>query len=340
MADELSTSTGVYSYSKSGNSSNNANDSYTVGKNNEAIARALQYGGTTSNAGSGAIKGAAIAATPGKTAVSNGTYKPQSSGGSGSGSGSGSYSSGGGYDPNYLANLYAEYAAQRQRQLEEAYNRSKDNINNAFNESRGLLEQNYNASRDAMNSSYNNSLGKLQDDAAQSLKEAYINRMLSSKNLNQQMSAAGLSGGASESTMASMLNNYGNARNNINTTLNSNIKDLNATRDSNMANILQSYNSNLSNLIQQRANALAQIESALSAGLGDALGQQYSFQTSSGYLNALQNAMNNMNAYKGVATQANNPVAYVNAQQTGVDNIANKTNYELYQELMKQMQGA
>lgn len=241
MAYKLNTSTGFYNYSKSGNSSNNANDSYTVGKNNEAIARALQYGGTTSNAGSGAIKGAAIAATPGKTAVSNGTYKPQSSGGSGSGSGS--YSSGGGYDPNYLANLYAEYAAQRQRQLEEAYNRSRDNINNAFNESRGLLEQNYNASRDAMNSSYNNSLGKLQDDAAQSLKEAYINRMLSSKNLNQQLSAAGLSGGASESTMASMLNNYGNARNNINTTLNSNIKDLNATRDSNMANILQSYNS-------------------------------------------------------------------------------------------------
>ena len=338
MAYKLNTSTGFYNYSKSGNSSNNANDSYTVGKNNEAIARALQYGGTTSNAGSGAIKGAAIAATPGKTAVSNGTYKPQSSGGSGSGSGSGSYSSGGGYDPNYLANLYAEYAAQRQRQLEEAYNRSRDNINNAFNESRGLLEQNYNASRDAMNSSYTNSLGKLQDDAAQSLKEAYINRMLSSKNLNQQMSAAGLSGGASESTMASMLNNYGNARNNINTTLNSNIKDLNATRDSNMANILQSYNSNLANLIQQRANALAQIESALSAGLGDALGQQYSFQTSSGYLNALQNAMNNMNAYKGVATQANNPVAYVNAQQTGVDNIANKTNYELYQKLIKQMQ--
>ena len=62
--------------------------------------------------------------------------------------------------------------------------------------------------------------------------------------------------------------------------------------------------------------------------------------TLAGYLNALQNAMNNMNAYKGVATQANNPVAYVNAQQTGVDNIANKTNYELYQELMKQMQGA
>lgn len=338
MAYKLNTSTGFYNYSKSGNSSNNAKDSYTVGKNNEAIARALQYGGTTSNAGSGAIKGAAIAATPGKTAVSNGTYTQQSSGGSGNGSEG--YSSGGGYDPNYLANLYAEYAAQRQRQLEEAYNRSKDNINNAFNESRGLLEQNYNASRDAMNSSYNNSLGKLQDDAAQSLKEAYINRMLSSKNLNQQLSAAGLSGGASESNMASMLNNYGNARNNINTTLNSNIKDLNATRDSNMANILQSYNSNIANLIQQRANALAQIESALSAGLGDALGQQYSFQTSSGYLNALQNAMNNMNAYKGVATQANNPVAYVNAQQTGVDNIANKTNYELYQELMKQMQGA
>ena len=338
MAYKLNTNTGFYNYSKTGNSSNNAKDSYTVGKNNEAIARALQYGGTSSSAGSGAIKGAVIGVRTGKTAVDTGKLKPT---GGDTGNASNSVaSSGESYDADYLARLYAEYAAQRQRQLEEAYNRSKDNINNAFNESRGLLEQNYNASRDAMNSSYNNSLGKLQDDAAQSLKEAYINRMLSSKNLNQQMSASGLSGGASESTMASMLNNYGNARNNINTTLNSNIKDLNATRDSNMANILQSYNSNLANLVQQRANALAQIESALSAGLEDALGQQYSFQTSSGYLNALQNAMNNMNAYKGVATQANNPVAYVNAQQTGVDNIANKTNYELYQELMKQMLGA
>ena len=39
MAYKLNTSTGFYNYSKSGNSSNNANDSYTVGKNTEAIAR-------------------------------------------------------------------------------------------------------------------------------------------------------------------------------------------------------------------------------------------------------------------------------------------------------------
>lgn len=81
--------------------------------------------------------------------------------------------------------------------------------------------------------------------------------MLSQRNLQQQLSAQGISGGASETTQASMLNNYQNSRN-----------DLESERLRQLANLQQTYQNNMAALEQQKASgesaSLNQYQLALS----------------------------------------------------------------------------
>lgn len=67
--------------------------------------------------------------------------------------------------------------------------------------------------------------------------------MLSQRNLQQQLSAQGISGGASETTQASMLNNYEDSRN-----------DLEKERQRQLASLMQTYQNNMAALEQQRAS--------------------------------------------------------------------------------------
>ena len=84
---------------------------------------------------------------------------------------------------------------------------------------------------------------QLNDTTNDALKQAYINKMQTLRNLPQQMSAQGLNGGASETTLASMNNNYGNARNQLET-----------ERLKQLANLQNTYQNNLAQLEAQRAS--------------------------------------------------------------------------------------
>lgn len=95
----------------------------------------------------------------------------------------------------------------------------------------------------AQQSAYQNNVNQLNGATNNALREAYINRMLSQRNLQQQLSAQGISGGASESTQASMLNNYESSRN-----------DLEQERQNQLANLMQTYQNNMAALEQQRAS--------------------------------------------------------------------------------------
>lgn len=296
----------------------------------------ISFSGSSSggNIGLGSMGNAlANAANNIGSAIQNANVKP-TGGGNGSGSASGSSSSGNAL--SYLADLYGSYASQRQAALQSAYENAKNNIMGGFDSALGRLRDNLNSAQDALRSSHDNSLQKLKDDAYNSLREAYVNRMLQAKNIGQQLSAMGLSGGASESTLANMSNNYGNARNNINTTLNSNIRDLEANTAQNLANILQAFNNSAANLDSQRASQLANIDMALANGMADAMDKQFSFQTSSGYMNALQDALANQAALQFTPTEAINTVANNSIQQTNANDVSNATNYELI-ELLRQM---
>lgn len=104
----------------------------------------------------------------------------------------------------------------------------------------------YNQAAAAQRSAYNNNVSQLNSATNDALREAYINRMLSQRNLQQQLSAQGISGGASETTQASMLNNYQDSRN-----------DLEKERQQQLANLMQTYQNNMAALEQQRASGEA-----------------------------------------------------------------------------------
>lgn len=205
-----------------------------------------------------------------------------SSGASSAGAISGDY-----YDPtSQLAALYAQQKAD----AEAAYNRAMNNLDSAYGKAYAANENIYNSGRDQLGRSYNYSRGKINSDAEDAFRQAYVNRMLSEKNLGQRLAAMGMSGGASESTMAGLINNYGNARSGIQRTLDTNLGDLANTYQSNLTDLYRDYWSNRQNLETQRAaqaNNLAMQLASLNANMG---GDYYSALMS--YANNLQKVAN------------------------------------------------
>ena len=110
-----------------------------------------------------------------------------SSGGGGGSSSSGSSSSnisasGGGFDyAGYLNQLMAEKRAAAQN----AYNNAVNRINDAYNRASSNYANIYNSGVNTLKGSYNNSQNKINEQASDSMQEAYVNKMLSQKNLSQ-----------------------------------------------------------------------------------------------------------------------------------------------------------
>ena len=109
----------------------------------------------------------------------------------------------------------------------------------------------------ARNAAYNAAAAQQQNNLAyaqnqlnaatdQALQEAYINRMLSLRNLNQELSAQGITGGTAESTLAGLYNNYGNAR-----------AQLESERAAQQGNLLNTYQNNMAQLESERAGGAA-----------------------------------------------------------------------------------
>ena len=130
---------------------------------------------------------------------------------------------------------------------QDAYNRNMEALNVAYDKKVSALKDNYNSTVESLNRQNDASKAEVNTDADRALREAYINKMLSARNLTQQMSAQGLSGGATETSMASMQNNYGNSRNTIETTRADNLIKLYNTLQDNLAAALQAYNTTIKN---------------------------------------------------------------------------------------------
>lgn len=266
---------------------------------------------------------------------SNGTNKTGGTTGSSSASASSGMSASDLYGrlmTSYLdqerAAAQAQYEAQR-RAAQEAYDRGMGYLNDSYNNRQNSLRGNYNATLDALNSSYNNSSNKVNADANRSLQEAYINRMLSQRNLGQQLSAQGLNGGTSESMLASLYNNYGNARNGIENTRATNLADLENTLNQNKAGALQTLNNALANLDSERAQFAMQLENALANNQIGA-SQNYASALSDvngNYTNMLNSYLKNLQDYSYTPTEALNTVRAVAMTQANPENSTNYRNY-------------
>ena len=234
----------------------------------------------------------------------------------------------------YRQNDYSDYLRQMREAAQNAYDRGMGALNSAYDQQMNSLSSNLNETRNQLADQYNRSKQNITDDANSSLKQAYINKMLSERNLGQQMSALGLNGGATETTMANMLNNYGNARNNINTTQNKNLSELEGNYNSNLSQVMQAYNSAVANANLQKAQQAMSLENALANNQISALGDYQSLmqRENQNYLDLLKTAIANGASFSYDPTKAINTV-----QAMGMTQAANPTmasNYQALQELM------
>lgn len=299
--------------------------------------------------------------------VLNQSKKPASSGSSGSSSGSynyggsynrGSGSRGGGSSaavsapaasaPVVQTNPYADWLAQQQAMVEAAaaakrqaaqaaYDRSMAALSSAYNSSKDLLGQNYNSSLGTMQEAYDNGVAGVNRQADKTQNQAYINYMLSKRDLPQMMTAQGINGGAAESTLASLANQYGNSRNEIDVGRNNNLGDLLQNLNANKASALQAYNSALADLENRRMAYQMELENALAQQIVSAANTRYDALADIGntYLSHAQewtSSVQDAAAAAAAATYtANNTPASVSAQQGAYG--GGSTNYSLINRL-------
>lgn len=247
-------------------------------------------------------------------------------GATGGASGAGYTETNSGYSGPSLEEIYEQYLAGIRAQAEESYNRKMENIKNSYNSARSNLDSNLNETRNQLTQSRDYSNKNINSDADDSLRQAYVNSMLQKKNLRQNMTAQGLSGGANESTLASLSNNYGNARTDVNTQRNKSLSDLEQTYNTNMSQAQQQYNSALNSLDLQRM----QLENAAQDALANYMTQYsdnmaYIAPSNDAYISALNALQNNQSAFTFDATTANNPYTLAQIQQAQVGDTG--TNY-------------
>lgn len=176
--------------------------------------------------------------------------------------------------PSY--NPYAEYMAYLEKQRAEQQAARDRAAETARKNQQGIFDTNAN---------------KLNQQANSAQQQAYINYMLSKRDLPQQLSAQGLSGGAAESTYANLYNSYGNSRNTTEQNRLNNLADLQQTLQNNLAQIeqqrlsgdqadIQNYYANLSNLAAQNIQSTASLRQG-SGGSGG--GTNYAKNLSNNY---------------------------------------------------------
>ena len=269
------------------------------------------------------------------TNTSNRAINNKNSAGSSSGGSSGGSVSSNSVSGNDLQSQLQSLYAERQAAAQNAFNNSMGALQNAYGQQKNSLESSFNTGRGVLDNSYNNSLGKIDNDARKTLQESYVNRMLTQKNLGQQLAAQGISGGASESAMAGIANNYGNSRNSINETWNNNKADLSNTYQNSLAQLVQSYNSDLASLESNYANQQSALNSNLENGIADGVGDYSSMLMSNPKLfAALTSTQDSMNSYNPVATAAINGTDAVNTKQ--VTDAGDATNYARYKAMLDQ----
>jgi len=222
----------------------------------------------------------------------------------------------------YMAQLRAEQLARAQA----AYDRNMQRIGEAYNSASGSLRSNYDSTVDRLNAARDKSMGEVNSDAENSLRQAYINNMMTRKNLNQRLSAMGYNGGATESTMSSLENNYGKSRSGINETLNTNIANLDSSYGDNLANALESYNSAKANLDLQKMQLEMQAENALNNAEAAAMNATMNIDGS--YMSALQAALANQANYTYDNSRATNDYIAGNARQA--ESVNNGNNYAMW----------
>ena len=170
----------------------------------------------------------------------------------------------------------AEAARQRQQAAQAAYTKNMAYLNDAYAKRGDLLQQNYAGTQSQLQGQYDYGAQGVNQNADRAQQQAYINYMMSKRDLPQQLSALGINGGASESRLAGLYNSYGNARNEVDTGRDSDLAMLLNTLNQNKSSALQNYNSALSDDDARKLAYQMELEQNLSNGTAQILTDKYS----------------------------------------------------------------
>lgn len=224
---------------------------------------------------------------------------------------------------NYAAQSAAYDEAERRRKEQEerakrAYNSNMAALSAAYARRADALKQNYDSTTATLGRTYDTSKTNVNNQADQALKEAYINKMLSQRNLAQNMAAQGISGGLSETTQAGLMNNYGNARNNIETVRGSDLTSLENTYQNNLASALQKYNGQLAEDAAQRAQYEIQLRNDLENSIANSYTSMYSQIPSltEAYTAKMDALLKNQEAFKASGQSAGNAIDPVSVESS------------------------
>lgn len=328
--------TGLVSSSKQKKTGNyastdkNGNLTYTVGA-----------GGSNTGGGSGSGSKAS------SSVVDDSDYEDYDDDDYGYGGGRGGSSGGGSDDGGYgyaeassegmdYWSMLAYMMEQQRAAAQKAYDNSRANLESAYKNTYDSLRNNLNSALGRMEENYKYGQGIQRDDANKSLQQAYINYMMNRRNLAQNLAAAGISGGATESSLANMYNNYGNSRNNINTTLAQNLRDLQNTYQNNVANANQAYNSQWAEANQNYNNYLNQLEQML-AGWQQSNYSGSNLSSLANFASTLADLTGNMSAAAGVFTPTNNNLGIDVFNTRQGNNMGSVTDYAKYLAMLEQM---
>jgi len=179
-----------------------------------------------------------------------------------SGEGSGVSRRGDGLGTGPVGNGYMDISAlydllnQRLAEYDANYNSLLGNLNDTYANALNALGLNYADTEALLNGQLNSSRDELEAQRRRQLQEAYISRMMNEKSLADMLDAYGLTGGASESVMADMRNNYANNRNAVEERVQNSLRDLLMNYLNNVTNARQRYNDSLYNVENSRTSAL------------------------------------------------------------------------------------
>lgn len=169
----------------------------------------------------------------------------------------------------------------RLQEYENNYNTLMQNLLNQYNSNSASIESEYaNAlkalganlsdTENLLRSQYDTSQNTLEEQRRRALQEAYIQRMMEQKSLSDTLADYGLSGGATESVLSNLLNNYRGNRNSIENNATVSLRDLLEKYNSNVASARERYNTALQQTQNNRLNAMRGLADSLAAAQANA----------------------------------------------------------------------
>lgn len=179
-------------------------------------------------------------------------------------------SSGGGGGSS-LADLIGNVVVDPTAEIRQRYAGILQDLANNNQFALDKLKGNYDTSVNTINADFDVSQARQNQDAEDALRQAYINYMMSRKNMDSDMMRQGYNGGVSESNQARMYNNYGNIRNDIRKSLANAIEQLNLKRNASLGEALNQYNSQLADQTSEYFKQKQNYETALSNAIANLL---------------------------------------------------------------------